>query len=674
MWFSRARPLTSNKRAQAWLLVLTAVFAVVAVEYTFAVSDALLQVIEVAVYNNLVIAAGIVCVARGLIAQRERVAWIAMGSAILAWGIGNTVWTFTVANLDDPPFPSLADIGFLAVYPPAYVAIVLLLRSRVQELRSSLWLDGVISGLAVGAVGTAVILPAILDTIEGTSRAAVTTNIAYPLLDLTLIGMVVWGLAVTGWRPDRTWALVAAGLLVFSISDCLYLYETAVGSYSNGSPTDLGWAAGCLLLAWAAWQPRSNQPIAVIEGWPLVVAPVGFGLLGLAVLIYDHVHRVNALALVLASMSILGVIARMALTFAENMRMLDDSRAEAHTDVLTGLGNRRRLLADLEQRLESLPTRREKLTLALFDLNGFKQYNDAFGHPAGDALLGRLGHNLARYITRRGEAYRMGGDEFCIVFESSGEPTEFVIAGASRALREHGEGFDITASYGVVTMPDEARTVSDALGLADQRMYAQKKAGRLTAEERSTNILLTAISERPAKSNEQLGGVVEFTEALAVKLELPDEEVARARLTAELHDVGKMAIPDAILHKPGPLTAEEWQFVRRHTLIAERILLGAPGLAHAADVVRSSREHFDGSGYPDGLAGTEIPLVSRIVFVCDAFDAMTSEKPYRPALTIGAALTELERCAGTQFDPLVVAAFAELLTERGSPRVALASA
>jgi two-component system cell cycle response regulator len=199
-------------------------------------------------------------------------------------------------------------------------------------------------------------------------------------------------------------------------------------------------------------------------------------------------------------------------------------------------------------------------------------------------------------------------------------------------------------------------------------MYERKKEGRATSEERSTSVLLSAIAERPRPS-EHIAGVVELAEALAVKLGLPEEEVADARLTAELHDVGKMAIPDAILHKPGALTAEEWQFVRRHTVIAERILLAAPTLAHVAGVVRSSREHFDGSGYPDGLAGTDIPLVSRIVFVCDAFEAMTADRPYRPALTIGAALAELERCAGTQFDPMVVAAFAELLTERGSPRV-----
>jgi diguanylate cyclase (GGDEF)-like protein len=652
---------------------MTATLALVALEYTVGLSDRLRHVIEVGVYNNLVLAGGVACVARGAVQRRDRLAWIAMGSAVLAWGIGNTIWTFTVADLPDPPYPSLADIGFLAFYPPAYVAIVLLLRSRVKDLRSSLWLDGVISGLAVGAVGTAIIFPAILDTLGGASRAAVTTNIAYPLLDLTLIGMVLWALAVTGWRPGRTWGLVAAGLLVFSISDCLYLYETAVGTYTNGSPTDLGWVAGCVLLAWAAWQPREEEPASAVEGWPLLVAPVGFGVLGLLVLLYDHTHQVHPLALLLASLSILGVIARMALTFAENMQMLAHSREEAQTDVLTGLGNRRRLMSDLAAKLTPGHPR---ITLALFDLNGFKQYNDAFGHPAGDALLGRLGQNLSRFVTRRGEAYRMGGDEFCVVFETGDDPPDFVVAGAERALREHGEGFDISASYGVVTLPDDADDVSGALGLADQRMYAQKKAGRLTAEERSTTALLSALSDSktPAKPAMQLTGVVAFTEALALKLELPPEEVARARLTAELHDVGKMAIPDAILHKPGPLTPDEWKFVRRHTLIAERILLGAPALSHVAGVVRSSREHFDGSGYPDGLAGTDIPLVSRIVFVCDAFDAMTAERPYRPALTIGAALAELERCAGSQFDPLVVAAFAELLSERGSPRVALASA
>ena len=189
----------------------------------------------------------------------------------------------------------------------------------------------------------------------------------------------------------------------------------------------------------------------------------------------------------LASLSILGVIARMAMTFAENMQMLARSREEAHTDVLTGLGNRRRLLADLEQRLAPGAPR---ITLALFDLNGFKQYNDAFGHPAGDALLGRLGHNLARFITRRGEAYRMGGDEFCIVFESGDDPPDFVIAGAERALREHGEGFDITR---VVRRRHAARRRDRRLGGARPRRPAHVRAEEGRPPDRRG-----ALDERPA--------------------------------------------------------------------------------------------------------------------------------------------------------------------------------
>ncbi len=233
---------------------LTGVFALLAAEYTFHFSHALRHVLNVGVYNNVMIAAGAACLARGVVHKHERLAWLAMGAAVLSWGIGNTIWTFTVAGVPDAPYPSTADVFFLAVYPPAYVAVVLLLRSRLGDARPSLWVDGVIGSLAIGAVGSAVVFQAVLGSLGGSS-AAIATNLAYPLADLTLIGMVVWALALTGWRPGRRWGLIVAGLLVFSVSDCLYLYETAVGTYTNGSPTDLGWLAGGLLLAWAAWQP-----------------------------------------------------------------------------------------------------------------------------------------------------------------------------------------------------------------------------------------------------------------------------------------------------------------------------------------------------------------------------------------------------------------------------------
>jgi two-component system cell cycle response regulator len=663
------RQLASSRSATNALLAITAVFALCAVEFTFHLSGDLRTVLNEWVYNNVMLAAGAACVARGILVPRDRLAWILMGSAVGAWGIGDTIWTFTVANDPSPPFPSIADIGFLAVYPPAYAAIVLLLRSRTGTLRGSLWLDGVIGGLAVAALGAAVVFQAVLGTIGG-SPAAVATNLAYPLADVTLIALVVWTLAVTGWRPDRTWGLIAGGLLVFSISDCLYLYETATGSYVYGSPTDLGWIAGGLLLGWAAWQPQRDCLESKVEGWGMLFAPVAFGFVALGVLVYDHVQRVNELSLALAGAAIIAVIARMAITFAENMKMIADSRDEARTDVLTGLGNRRRLFDDLNAALKDANV---DLVLVLYDLNGFKVYNDSFGHLAGDTLLARLGANLGQFVTGRGRAYRMGGDEFCIVVDNNDAESGLVIAGAARALAEHGEGFTISAAFGSVLLPDETREAQEALRLADQRMYLHKQGTRLSAGEQSSNVLLRALAERHPKLGDHVAGVAQLAEAVARKMGLTQKEAEQARLTGALHDIGKMAIPDAILDKPGPLTAAEWKFVKGHTLIGERILHAATALSYVAGLVRSVHERFDGSGYPDGLAGMDIPLVSRIVFVCDAFDAMTSQRPYADALTIEAALVELQINAGTQFDPVVVAAFTDVLADRGAPRIALAS-
>ena len=618
------RHLASDRRAGWALLALTALFGLLAFDYVFQPSEALRRALNLGVYNNVMIGAGLVCAARGVLRRSDRTAWILAGIAVLAWGIGDTVWTFTVADLRDPPFPSYADIGFLCVYPPAYGAIVLLLRGRVGRLHTSLWLDGVIGGLAVAAVGTAVVFQAVLKMIGG-SPAAVATNLAYPLADLTLIALVVWALGVVGWRPGRAWGLIAAGLLVFSISDCLYLYETAVGSYVYGSATDLGWVAGGLLLAWAAWQPRAEASDVLVEGRALLVAPVTFGLVALGVLLYDHARPLSF-------------------------------RAEARTDALTGLANRRKLLDDLGRSLEDAPA---PMCFAVFDLNGFKQYNDSYGHLAGDALLMRLGTNLAHYVGERGTAYRLGGDEFCLLWHDAAEH-ELIVHGARNALAEHGDGFAIDSAYGAVVLPTEASTAIDALRLADQRMYAQKHGRGATPGEQSTGVLLTALAERSPGLGDRVAGVAELAESLAERLGLSRGEVMRTRLAASLHDIGKMAIPDEILEKAGPLTDEEWKFVRRHTLVGERILLAAPALSHVAGIVRSSHERFDGSGYPDGLAGEAIPLPARIVFVCDAFDAMTSSRSYAGRLSEAEAVDELRHEAGRQFDPDVVQAFLEL--------------
>ena len=263
--------------------------------------------------------------------------------------------------------------------------------------------------------------------------------------------------------------------------------------------------------------------------------------------------------------------------------MVASFRAEARTDALTGLANRRKLLDDLGRVLagDGGPA-----CFAVFDLNGFKQYNDSYGHLAGDALLTRLGKNLARYVGQRGTAYRLGGDEFCLLwYDEAGH--DLVVEGASASLAEHGDGFVITSAYGSVVLPREAGTAMDALRLADQRMYTQKHGRGVTPGEQSTGVLLTALAERDPGLGDHVNGVAELAEALAERLGLSHGEVLRTRLAASLHDIGKMAIPDEILDKPGPLTEDDWKFVRRHTLVGERILLAAPALSHVAGIVRS---------------------------------------------------------------------------------------
>jgi diguanylate cyclase (GGDEF)-like protein len=335
----------------------------------------------------------------------------------------------------------------------------------------------------------------------------------------------------------------------------------------------------------------------------------------------------------------------------------------AETDELTGLSNRRRLMGDLERRM--VRGAADPAVLILFDLNGFKGYNDTFGHLAGDALLRRLGHALAAAVAPAGHAYRLGGDEFCVLASAADRETVEQRAGA--ALSERGDGFDVTAATGVVLIPHEADTAPDALRLADQRMYASKNGGRPGPDRQSTDVLVRVLAERHPDLGDHLDGVAELAESVARALGMTDAEVAQVRHAAELHDVGKVAIPDSILSKPGPLDDDEWAFMRRHTIIGERILAGAPALATAGRLVRASHERFDGAGYPDGLAGEEIPMGARIIAVCDSFDAMLSSRPYSEPRSAEDAVAELRRCAGGQFDPVVVDAFATVIAARREP-------
>lgn len=603
-------------------------------------------------YNVVVAGAAFVCLKSRHASGRERAAWLCLGATLLLWAAGDFYYTLFLSDTSVVP-PTVTDGLWLASYPFLYAAIVLLIRARTAYLERSLWLDAIVGTLAVAALGATVLFGAVVASTGGSPRL-VAMHIAYPLADMLLLGLVVGVLALSGWRLDRAWLCIVAGTAVLALADGAYLYQAAIGSYAEKTIFDAGWPLAMVLFATAAWQPARELGAVRLEGARLLAVPAVFGTTALALLVYGQFEPLNPPGVVLAATAILAVIARMVFTFREKMFLLARRSVEAETDALTAVGNRRKLMTDLQAKLDAgTPS-----VLMLLDLDGFKGYNDAFGHPAGDALLARLAKKLAGSVTEHGEAYRIGGDEFCVLASVSAAQRDFLAARAATALEEHGDGFRITAAQGSVALPDEATEVAEALRLADTRMYDEKDGRRASAGRQSRDVLLRVLYERDARLQGHLTELVELVRAVGRGLGLSDDDLQDLTLAAELHEVGKLAIPDSILRKPGPLTEDDWQFVRRYPLIGERILSSAPALARVAKVVRSTHERLDGEGYPDGLSGEKIPLAARIISACAAFLAMTNAQPYRPARSPGQALDELRRCAGTQFDPVVVDALA----------------
>jgi diguanylate cyclase (GGDEF)-like protein len=520
-----------------------------------------------------------------------------------------------------------------------------------------MWLDGLIGGLSLGALAAAVVLTPVLASSADATATELVINVGYVVADLLLLGFVGLAAGLLAWRPGRAWSLIGLSYIATALVDGIYSYAEATGAFYPGSAFATLWPAALALLAGAAWQPQRSP--AGDAGAAGAVIPAVFAAIALAVLAGAHWYDVGDAGVVLAVAALLAVALRGALAHRENLRLLRRSRTEALTDALTGLRNRRRLMDDLEGAIADARGGRAS-TLIFFDLDGFKLYNDSFGHNAGDALLQRLGGALQEATD--GAAYRLGGDEFCVLLPGTHEADSPAVRAGAAALAEQGEGFAIGASLGVVALPGDADTPSLALQRADERMYAEKGGRRGSARSQTRDILLQVLGEREPALRHHMDQVAAMAATTARAMGLEGECVDEICRAAELHDIGKVAIPDSVLHKPAPLDDDEWALMRQHTLIGERILLAAPALRPVAALVRSSHERWDGGGYPDALRGEEIPLGSRIVGVCDAYDAMTSDRSYRAAIAPHEAFAELRRHAGRQFDGAVVDAFIAAVT------------
>jgi diguanylate cyclase (GGDEF)-like protein len=429
-------------------------------------------------YPALALLAAGLAVSRPLLRSSQRAAWAWLGAAVTAWALGEAYWDVFMRSASTVPVPSWSDVCWLAFHPLAFVGLFRLTRGDGGRIPASAWLDGLVAALGTAALASALLVDAIRDATGG-AAISVAVNLAYPLGDVLLLALVVGSSVVGGHRWSRGRAEAALGFLAFAAADAIYLFQSARGTYVEGSLLDVGWLAGLALLASAAWRPApvddarksptasvSIPTAAAVTSMLLILAGRGFA---------------GRVAFMLALACIATALFRCVLTIRE-VRSLADSRRLAHTDELTGLGNRRLLWTKLADALESANDDTETLSLLIVDLDDFKEINDTLGHSVGDQLLVEIGARLRSTLREDDVLTRQGGDEFAVVLRDAGICDAAGAAG--RLLDQLAEpvvlgdmSVRVRASIGVALAPLHASTADELLQHADVAMY-RAKAGR----------------------------------------------------------------------------------------------------------------------------------------------------------------------------------------------------
>lgn len=637
----------------------------------------------------------------------ERRFWLFLMLAILLMLIGEVYWTYCeiVLDLETPPYPSVADYSYLSAYVFFFLLLISMARlsnafavTRIRYLLDIL----VVMFFSFVMMSFFILRPLYAMYPEAPTAEKIITA-AYPMMDL---GIVVGILAnVLGFKASRwrTWqVLVAVGLVFYGLADMSFQYLSLADTYKSGngwsSLVDLSWLLGYFLFLTAALHriterevrtpTRGDRPVSQTTfRWPDVAVPM-FVLVTIPFLSYLAQSRAKSpydyWSLVVGQVLLaMLIVARSGAVIAENNQLL----SSAVTDALTGLFNHRFFHERVAEGLERARHYNESLSVAILDVDNFNRINHVYGHSMGDKVLQEVGKKIKSVSRITDTVCRIGGDEFGVVLPGATPVEAFDVCfriQSELVKTRIIEDAELRASVGIASFPLHAQQKDDLLKKADGALYWAKYHGKdqvllfdaetvktLNAEERAkraeeetylntVHALAAAVDARDPYTQFHSRHVASLAVLVAKKLRLKKDKVNLIEIAAMLHDIGKIGIPDNILKKAGPLTKEEREQIQKHPEMSEKIL-SSTTLKEILPWILSHHERWDGKGYPQGLAGEDIPFEARILAVCDTYDAMTSDRPYRAALSREVAVAELAKGKGSQFDPAVVDTVLEVL-------------
>ncbi len=669
-----------------WAAYLVAGLVVVVAYYVALASDApgLTRVLLYSVVST----SSAVAVLYGCYRYRPKplLPWLLLGFGEVVYAAADTSFYVTHYIFGDTAYPALADVFYLAHYPMVVAGLVLLIRLRTPGRDLPGLLDAALLAVAMGMLSWLYLLsPTAQTQVPTLAKAA---SLAYPMMDLAMFAVALRLILGAGRRP-MAFLLLSTNLLAFFAADSIYVLQQLSGTYSAGNFLDAIWLTGNLALGAAALHPtmsRLGEPATVVDPGPgpaRIIALCVAALVAPATLLVEYSRGEYSYIPVIAvacGLLFLLTIARLAV-------LVGQQRWLAITDVLTGLRTRRYFENRLATELAHARKAPGQLAVLIADVDHFKSINDAYGHPGGDRVLVEIATRLRTGIRQEDVLSRYGGEEFAVLVR--GVAADDPLRIAERLRREvsgspitvdGGMSAEITISVGTATFPLHGTTPDELVMAADRALYAAKCQGRnridvgpcgATANgDPAGTAGMIGYLEHVAdlvdgwlSSQEHGRAVSRWAGLTAVELGLDSASVRHAALAGHLHDVGKVLVPKEIWTKIEPLSDQEWQQVRRHPEDGYRMLCAVPGLAGTAVVVRQHHERFDGTGYPDQLAGEQIRMEARIVAVCDSWAAMLADRPYHVPRTEEQARDELLRCRGTQFDPDVVDAFLRLHSE-----------